>query len=100
MLTEFGGICLAVDGHLYNPDKSYGYQSSKDSEDYRKKLLTLYRKHILPAIPKGLCAAIYTQVSDVEEEINGLLTYDRQVTKPDAEEMRCLSDALYTAVRK
>lgn len=100
VLTEFGGICLAVDGHLYNPDKSYGYQSSKDSEDYRKKLLTLYRKHILPAIPKGLCAAIYTQVSDVEEEINGLLTYDRQVTKPDAEEMRCLSDALYTAVRK
>ena len=100
VLTEFGGICLAVDGPLYNPDKSYGYQSSKDSEDYRKKLLTLYRKHILPAIPKGLCAAIYTQVSDVEEEINGLLTYDRQVTKPDAEEMRCLSDALYTAVRK
>lgn len=100
VLTEFGGICLAVDGHLYNPDTSYGYQSSKDSEDYRKKLLTLYRKHILPAIPKGLCAAIYTQVSDVEEEINGLLTYDRQVTKPDAEEMRCLSDALYTAVRK
>ena len=100
VLTEFGGICLAVDGHLYNPDKSYGYQSSKDSEDYRKKLLTLYRKHILPAIPKGLCAAIYTQVSDVEEEINGLLTYDRQVTKPDAEEMRCLSDTLYTAVRK
>ena len=100
VLTEFGGICLAVDGHLYNPDKSYGYQSSKDSEDYRKKLLTLYRKHILPAIPKGLCAAIYTQVSDVEEEINGLLTYDRQVTKPDAEEMRCLSDALYTAERK
>ena len=100
VLTEFGGICLAVDGHLYNPDKSYGYQSSKDSEDYRKKLLTLYRKHILPAIPKGLCAAIYTQVSDVEEEINGLLTYDRQVTKPDAEEMRRLSDALYTAVRK
>ena len=100
VLTEFGGICLAVDGHLYNSDKSYGYQSSKDSEDYRKKLLTLYRKHILPAIPKGLCAAIYTQVSDVEEEINGLLTYDRQVTKPDAEEMRCLSDALYTAVRK
>ena len=100
VLTEFGGICLAVDGHLYNPGKSYGYQSSKNSEDYRKKLLTLYRKHILPAIPKGLCAAIYTQVSDVEEEINGLLTYDRQVTKPDAEEMRCLSDALYTAVRK
>ena len=100
VLTEFGGICLAVDGRLYNPDKSYGYQSSKDSEDYRKKLLTLYRKHILPAIPKGLCAAIYTQVSDVEEEINGLLTYDRQVTKPDEEDMRCLSEELYAAMER
>ena len=100
VLTEFGGICLAVDGHLYNPDKSYGYQSSKDSQDYREKLLALYRKHILPTIPKGLCAAIYTQVSDVEEEINGLLTYDRQVIKPDEEEMRRLSEELYGAMER
>ena len=100
VLTEFGGICLAVDGHLYNPDKSYGYQSSKDSQDYCEKLLALYRKHILPTIPKGLCAAIYTQVSDVEEEINGLLTYDRQVIKPDEEEMRRLSEELYGAMER
>ena len=100
VLTEFGGICLAVDGHLFHPEKSYGYQSSKDSQDYREKLLALYRKHILPTIPKGLCAAIYTQVSDVEEEINGLLTYDRQVIKPDEEEMRRLSEELYGAMER
>lgn len=98
VLTEFGGICLAVDGHLYNSQKSYGYQSSRDLRDYREKLLALYRAHILPAIPKGLCAAIYTQVSDVEEEINGLLTYDRQIAKPDEKEMLRLSKALYTAI--
>ena len=99
VLSEFGGICLAVEGHLFHPEKSYGYQNSEDFDDYRKKLLTLYRRHILPAIPKGLCAAIYTQVSDVEEEINGLLTYDRQVTKPDEEEMRCLSEELCAAMQ-
>ena len=99
VLTEFGGICLAVEGHLFRPKKSYGYQNSKNTADYRQKLMTLYRKHILPAIPKGLCAAIYTQVSDVEEEINGLLTYDRQVTKPDNEEMRILAEDLSAAMQ-
>lgn len=98
VLTEFGGICLPVADHLYNTTKSYGYQNSSNTGEYRKKLLDLYRKHILPAISNGLCAAIYTQVSDVEEEINGLLTYDRQVIKPDEAEMLALSRALYAEI--
>ena len=85
---------------MFNPDKVYGYGACETREELNKAVEALYREFILPAAEQGLCAAIYTQVSDVEEEINGLLTYDRQVTKPDAEEMRCLSDALYTAVRK
>ena len=60
----------------------------------------LYRSHILPAISRGLCAAIYTQVSDVEEEINGLLTYDRQVLKADEAEMAELSRELYRAMEE
>lgn len=95
ILDEFGGICLAVPGHLYSPDKSYGYSTVNDTAQFRKKLLVLYRRHILPAISHGLCAAIYTQVSDVEEEINGLLTYDRMVTKPDEAEMALLAQELY-----
>ena len=56
--------------------------------------LELYEKQIVPAIPKGLCAAIYTQLTDVENECNGLLTYDRQVCKVDEEPMCRLAEKL------
>ena len=100
VLTEFGGIKLAVPGHLYRTGKSFGYQSSRNLQEYRRKLTGLYRSHILPAISRGLCTAIYTQVSDVEEEINGLLTYDRQVLKADEAEMAELSRELYRAMEE
>ncbi len=100
VLTEFGGICLPVAGHLFRPGKAYGYQSSKNAEQYREKLLALYHTHILPAAERGLCAAIYTQLSDVEEEINGLLTYDRAVCKVRTADMRPLAQALQAAVRE
>lgn len=98
VLSEFGGICLGVEGHRFDPKKSYGYQSSGSPEEYRRKLAALYRKHILPAIPKGLCAAVYTQLTDVEEEINGLVTYDRQVEKADREVMAILAKDLQNAI--
>ena len=53
---------------------------------------------MLPAIPKGLCGAIYTQLSDVEDEVNGLLTYDRQVLKPQAAPLRALAERLHRAM--
>ena len=49
---------------------------------------------LLPAVPRGLCAAVYTQLSDVEDELNGLMTYDRRVVKLDAEDVRELNDRL------
>lgn len=98
ILSEFGGICLGVAGHRYDPKKSYGYQSSGSLPEYREKLLRLYREHILPAIPRGLCAAVYTQLSDVEEEINGLMTYDRQVEKADRDAMAALAKDLQAAM--
>ena len=61
-------------------------------------MLGLYEKRVLPAVKKGLCAAIYTQLSDVEDEINGLVTYDRKVVKLDAEPMRALAQRLQEAV--
>ena len=59
----------------------------------------LYRERILPAVEKGLCAAIYTQVSDVEDEINGLLTYDRKVCKVKPETMLPIAEELREAVK-
>ncbi len=91
VLSEFGGHCYPVEGHLFNPEKAYGYKSCKTLADFHKSIEQLYRKRILPAVSKGLCAAIYTQVSDVEDEINGLLTYDRKVCKADEQAMQALA---------
>ena len=98
VLSEFGGFAHSVAGHIYNPDKTYGYGTCKTPEELDKKLLQLYEKHVIPQVKKGLCAAIYTQVSDVEDEINGLVTYDRKVTKPRKETMLAIAHALQAEI--
>ena len=91
LLTEFGGYSCALEGHRFNPDEEYGYQKYPTVEDFRAALLKLYREGILPQIKTGLCGCILTQVSDVEDETNGLVTYDRMVLKADREEMQALA---------
>lgn len=80
ILSEFGGYSLAVAGHRQMPRK-FGYRFYADPAALRRGIRALYEKEILPAVEQGLCAAVYTQLSDVEEELNGLLTYDRKVDK-------------------
>lgn len=87
---------IKLEGHAFNLDKTYGYRQYTDRESFEQGLHALYRNEILPAIGQGLCATVYTQVSDVEDETNGLLTYDRRVLKVDEGGMRQLADALYT----
>ena len=99
VLSEFGGYAYPVDGHIFNPDKAYGYKSCKSLEDFQTAVETLYRTRILPKVKEGLCAAIYTQVSDVEDEINGFLTYDRKVCKADPTAMQKLAEELQSAIR-
>ena len=91
LLTEFGGYSCALDGHRFNPDEEYGYQKYPTVEDFRAALLKLYREGILPQIKTGLCGCILTQVSDVEDETNGLVTYDLIVLKADREEIQALA---------
>ena len=100
VLSEFGGYAYAVEGHLFNPEKAYGYKSCKSKEHFQTSLSELYITKVLPAIQRGLCAAIITQVSDVEDEINGMLTYDRRVCKADAESMQQIARALQDAFAK
>lgn len=100
VLSEFGGYCYAVERHLFNPQKSYGYKACKTQEDFCRDLEKLYTERIIPAARKGLCAAIYTQVSDVEDEINGLLTYDRRVCKVQPEPMLKIAAALREAAEE
>ena len=94
VLSEFGGYSYKPEGHVFNPDHTYGYRFFQDEQAFRRALVELYENEILPAIPRGLCAAIYTQVSDVEDETNGLLSYDRAVLKVDETEMKTLADRL------
>jgi len=98
VLSEFGGYCYGVREHLFNPEKAYGYKACKSLEDLNRDLQTLYEEKIIPAAEKGLCAAVYTQVSDVEDEINGLLTYDRKICKADEKMLCTIAQKLQKAV--
>ena len=100
VLSEFGGKTYKVEGHIFNPDKSYGYGGCDTLERLNGEVEKLYMDGILPCIEKGLCASIYTQVSDVEDEINGLVTYDRKVEKLKPEVMLPVARALQERIEK
>ncbi len=100
VLSEFGGKTWRAEDHVFNPDKTYGYGACPDQEALGQAVEALYREEILPCVGQGLCAAIYTQVSDVEDEINGLLTYDRKLEKLTPERMLPLARALQQAMEE
>ena len=99
VLSEFGGYAYPVEGHLFNTGNSYGYKACKSEAHFRESVDKLYREKVIPAAKKGLCATIITQVSDVEDEINGFLTYDRKVNKADGKQMQQIAEALKNAVK-
>ena len=78
VISEFGGYSLKLEpGHYFNKNQNYGYKSFHSQQELEQAIQNLYDTQIKPYIKKGLCAAIYTQLSDVEDETNGFLTYDR-----------------------
>lgn len=97
VLSEFGGYSFKVSGHVFDTEKEFGYKKFKSEQELLAALQKLYLQKLMPLIQKGLCGCIYTQVSDVEEEINGLVTYDRYVVKVDIREMRKINDCLMQA---
>lgn len=82
-LTEFGGYSRKIENHMWNEKKSFGYIMYKDKASLTKAYKRLFERQIIPKISKGLCATVYTQVSDVEFEVNGIFTYDRELLKID-----------------
>ena len=92
-VTEFGGYSYAEKGHTYS-DKVFGYLVYKDKTRLNKAIERLYKKQIYKAKEKGINACIFTQLTDVEEEINGLVTYDREVVKIDIEMLREINKQL------
>ncbi len=99
ILSEFGGYSCNMEGHSFNLEKVYGYKICKTAEDLTNDLRTLYRTEIIPLAARGLSASVLTQVSDVEDETNGLMTYDRRITKPDEGVMQENAASLFAAYR-
>ena len=100
VLSEFGGYSCKIEGHSFNLDKTYGYRFFTDTEKFGEALKALYLDEVIPMIDRGLCATVYTQVSDVEDETNGLVTYDRQVVKVKKEDMTEIAEKLNEAFYK
>ena len=98
LVTEFGGYTLTLKEHAFRPELTYGYRSFRNQKALMEGLTALYEKQVLPAIKhQGLSGTILTQLSDVEEETNGMLTYDRQVLKVEEKSMRSIARSLYKA---
>ena len=93
LLTEFGGYNCRVEGHCFNK-KDFGYKRFETGDALLAAWHALYENEILPAKEQGLAAAVYTQLSDVEDELNGLMTYDRTVLKFPADAAREINERL------
>jgi hypothetical protein len=87
VLGEYGGIGLALEGHLWAPDRNWGYVQFKTSQEVTDKYIE-YALELKKLVRAGFSAAVYTQTTDVEVEVNGFLTYDRKVMKMDEERVR------------
>ena len=93
VISEFGGYSHRCEGHLFG-DKNYGYRTIKTKEELELALEKLYTEEVKPLVEKCVSALIYTQVSDIEDETNGFMTYDRQILKVDAESFADLMKTL------
>jgi hypothetical protein len=96
VLGEFGGLGLPLPGHTWQDQSNWSYKGFTTRDELTSALIDLFdRLHLLVG-NAGLSAAVYTQTSDVEVEVNGLMTYDRAVVKPDEVRLRAAVDALAT----
>jgi beta-galactosidase/beta-glucuronidase len=95
-VSECGGYSQVIDGHFYSKYGAYGYGGAKDAEELTNMICKMYEEMILPGLDAGICGCVYTQLSDVEDEVNGLYTYDRKICKVNKEKMQKLSQQIYS----
>lgn len=93
-LTEYGGCSFAIPGHVVS-EKEFGYKSCKSKEELTAQYRKLWTQKVCANLKRGLSAACYTQTSDVEEEINGIFTYDREEVKFLETELKEMNQELY-----
>lgn len=100
VISEFGGYTYCVKDHVFNSSQTYGYGACETREAYVERLRNVYLNEIVPAVKAGVCATIYTQISDVEDEVNGLFTYDREEEKIKPSEFFSIGTLLQAAVQE
>ena len=94
VLGEFGGLGLPLNGHTWQAEKNWGYRSFDNPEALTRAYVGLIYA-LQPLVARGLSAAVYTQTTDVEVEVNGLMTYDRAIIKMDQERITAANRRLY-----
>ena len=94
IISEYGGYSYSEEGHLWREGRQFGYKKFASREDLTGACLALIKDQLKPMIARGLSGAVYTQLTDVETETNGLLTYDRKVLKVDLAALRRLNEEL------
>lgn len=94
VLSEYGGYSRNITEHAWNPKRSFGYIMFAGAKGLSNAYRRLHEMQIIPLIKRGLCATVYTQVSDVEFEVNGIYTYDRKILKLDADMIRSINEKL------
>ncbi|HKD36589.1 MAG TPA: hypothetical protein VKB78_07305, partial [Pirellulales bacterium] len=95
VLGEFGGLGLPLEGHTWQSKSNWGYRSFNNRDELTDAYVSLmHRLHPMIGDP-GMSAAVYTQTTDVETEVNGLMTYDREIVKPDAERIAAAHRKLF-----
>lgn len=97
VLGEYGGIGLALKDHLWAPNKNWGYVQFKTSNEVTNEYVK-FAKELEDLVASGFSAAIYTQITDVEVEVNGLMTYDRKVIKIDEKKVKAANEAVINAL--
>lgn len=99
LVSECGGYSWCVPEHFYSKFTHYGYGVCADGQKLTEQIQAFYEETILPAIPEGVCGCVYTQLSDVEDETNGLYTYDRKVCKVGKTELQGISHRIRQALK-
>ena len=93
ILSEAGGYALKVEGHTFN-ESNFGYKKMQDQTALENEYETFINEDVKKNIPQGLSAFIYTQLSDVEDELNGFVTYDREVLKVGEKRIKTINDSI------
>ena len=98
VLGEYGGIGLPVEGHLWTPDRNWGYVKFASPKEVTDEYVK-YARQLKEMVARGFSAAIYTQTTDVEIEVNGLMTYDRRVDKVEIPRIREINQQVINTLK-